>query len=94
MLVFVANKDITQHSGEFDLNATLLSNGRDLPSKVRYQQVTEQGTLSNRLEAIEQEMILSALEKSKWVQTKAAKSLGINERVLRYRMKKYNIKKN
>ena len=65
---------------------------RDLPAEIRYQQVIEQGTLAGRLEALEQEMILSALEKNRGVQTQAAQSLGINERVLRYKMKKYKIK--
>ncbi|MDZ7700116.1 MAG: helix-turn-helix domain-containing protein [Deltaproteobacteria bacterium] len=36
-------------------------------------------------------MILSALEKSDWVQTQAAELLGISERVLRYKMKKGGI---
>ncbi len=67
---------------------------RDLPSEVRYQQVTEHGNLGERLEAVEREMLVSSLEKNEWIQTKAAESLGISERVLRYKMKKYNIKKN
>lgn len=66
---------------------------RDLPPEVRYQQVTEEGNLVERLEAVEREMLMSSLEKNEWVQTKAAESLGISERVLRYKMKKYNIKK-
>jgi DNA-binding protein Fis len=40
----------------------------------------------------EKEMILAALEKNEGVQTKAALSLGISERVLRYKMGKYMIK--
>lgn len=66
---------------------------RDLPAEIRFHQVTEQGTLAERLEAVEREMLMSALEKSEHIQTKAAKSLGISERVLRYKMRKYNIKK-
>ncbi|MDM8525354.1 sigma-54 dependent transcriptional regulator [Desulfococcaceae bacterium HSG8] len=66
---------------------------RDLPSEVRYHQVTAQGTLSERLEAVEREMLISALEKNEWVQTRAAESLGISERVLRYKIKKYEIRK-
>jgi len=49
------------------------------------------GTLSERLSTVEQEMILSALEKSGWVQTRFAEMLGISERVLRYKMKKGGI---
>jgi len=64
---------------------------RDLPSEIRFYKATEQGNLSQRLEAVEQEMLLSALEKFNWIQTKAANSLGISERVLRYKMRKYKL---
>lgn len=66
---------------------------RDLPPEIRYYQAAAQGTLAERLEAVEREMLFSALEKNEWVQTKAAEFLGISERVLRYKMKKYNIQK-
>jgi len=65
----------------------------DLPEEVRHFQLTTEGSLAERLEAVEHEMILSALEKSNWVQTKAAERLGISERVLRYKMKKGSIRK-
>jgi len=65
----------------------------DLPQEIRHFQAATQGTLAERLEAVEREMILSALEKSGWVQTRAAKLLGISERVLRYKMKKGGIKR-
>jgi len=64
----------------------------DLPPEVRFHQVTDRGTLTERLEAVEQEMVISALEKYDWLQTRAADSLGISERMLRYKMKKYRIK--
>ena len=63
----------------------------DLPTEVRFYRASEQGTLVERLEALEQELIVSALEKNNWVQTRAAQSLDISERVLRYKMKKYSI---
>jgi len=66
----------------------------DLPPEVRFHQATEQGTLSERLEAMEREMLVSALEKHNWVQTHASESLGISERVMRYKMKKYQIRRN
>jgi len=66
----------------------------DLPDEIRhFQAVTRGGTLQERLEAVEREMIISALEKSDWVQTRAAERLGISERVLRYKMKKDGIRK-
>jgi transcriptional regulator with GAF, ATPase, and Fis domain len=65
----------------------------DLPEEIRHYQATTRGTLMERLDALEREIILSALEKRNWVQTQAAELLGINERVLRYKMKKHAISK-
>ena len=64
----------------------------DLPEEIRHHQSTTQGTLAENLEAMEKEMLLDALEKSSWVQTRAAAFLGISERVLRYKMKKFDLK--
>ncbi len=66
----------------------------DLPPEIRFHQVTEGGRLKDRLEAVEREMILSALERFEGIQTRAADSLGISERVLRYKIKKYQIDSN
>jgi Nif-specific regulatory protein len=41
----------------------------------------------------EKEMIINALEKNNWNQTITAKELGLHESTLRYRMKKFRIKK-
>lgn len=65
----------------------------DLPAEIRYHQVSEQNTLSERLSTLEREMLIAALDRADWVQTRAAKELGISERVLRYKMGKYKIKK-
>jgi two-component system response regulator AtoC len=65
----------------------------DLPGEVRFHQAVKTGTLSRRLKAVEKEMLLTALERNDWVQTRAARSLGISERVLRYKIKKYHLKK-
>jgi two-component system NtrC family response regulator len=48
-------------------------------------------SLPGTLEEIERQLILKALERSGGVQTKAAEELGISERVLRYKMKKYSL---
>ena len=65
----------------------------DLPREIRHHSTVSHGTLAESLEAVEREMIISALEKTDWVQTKAAELLGISERVLRYKMKKGGIRK-
>jgi DNA-binding NtrC family response regulator len=64
----------------------------ELPGEVRHFQASTNGTLAENLEALEKEMLLTALENSGWVQTRAAELLGISERVLRYKIKKYRIK--
>ncbi len=75
----------------FTLARGNLVRDRDLPAEIRFHQVTAQGTLAQRLEAVEREMLWSALEAHQWVQTHAAESLGISERVLRYKMRKHGI---
>ncbi len=65
----------------------------DLPPEIRHHQITTTGTLEERLKAVEKEMILNALEKNGWIQTRAANDLGISERVLRYKMDKHGIKR-
>ncbi len=64
----------------------------DLPPEIRERQ-NKGGFLSERLAEVEKEMILAALNKHHWVQTKAADELGISERVLRYKMNKADLKK-
>ncbi len=49
--------------------------------------------MKETVETIERNMILDALINSEWVQTKAASILGLSERMLRYKIKKYKIVK-
>ena len=49
-------------------------------------------SLPESLEEIERDSIIKALHQHNGVQTKAAESLGISERVLRYKIKKYGIR--
>ena len=51
----------------------------------------EEGSLTDQVEALEKQMIFDALQKSGGNQTKAGKLLGLTERNLRYKLKKYNI---
>ena len=48
--------------------------------------------LRNTMEDVEKKMILDAMEKVAYHQTKAAEILGISERMLRYKLKKYGLK--
>jgi two-component system NtrC family response regulator len=51
-----------------------------------------QGPLNETLDTVERGLILEALKESGGIQTRAAEKLGISERVLRYKLKKYKIK--
>ncbi|NCC77857.1 MAG: sigma-54-dependent Fis family transcriptional regulator, partial [Clostridia bacterium] len=66
---------------------------RDLPPEVRDYQgpSTENSDLNQRLAEIERQLLTDALERHNWVQTRAADSLGISERVLRYKMERLGI---
>lgn len=48
-------------------------------------------TLVHATQELEKKQILEALTATRWVRVQAAKKLGIPERVLRYKMKKYDI---
>jgi DNA-binding NtrC family response regulator len=70
----------------------------DLPVPVRgfMEELTRpeigKGTLPEQLQTIERQLISNALKESRGNQTLAGKLLGISERNLRYKLKKYNIK--
>ena len=68
---------------------------RDLPPEIRDYRgpITENGDLNQKLAEVERQMLTEALEKNNWVQTRAADSLGISERVLRYKMERLGIVK-
>lgn len=51
-----------------------------------------EGNLQHTLESIELRMIRDAMEKTAFNQSQAAKLLGLNERMLRYKLKKYGLK--
>ena len=78
--------------------AIILSNEEYLtpscfPSYVQTIQLPLQtAPLDKLVEDVEKDFIVDALQKSGWVQAKAAKLLGITERSLWHRVKKYQIK--
>jgi two-component system NtrC family response regulator len=61
-------------------------------SEKQWESPKKEKSLPESLEVIEKDSILKALHQHQGVQTKAAESLGISERVLRYKMKKYGIR--
>ena len=50
-------------------------------------------SLKTKIEIVEKEAIIRALDECDWVKAKAAKYLGITERMIGYKMKKYKITK-
>jgi transcriptional regulator with PAS, ATPase and Fis domain len=65
---------------------------RTAASEVELSAQTLKGSLNETLDTVERGIILDALKASGGVQTRAAEKLGISERVLRYKLKKYTIK--
>ncbi len=51
----------------------------------------EEGGLTSAVEGLEQRMIREALAEAGGIQTRAAELLGVSERVLRYKLKKYGL---
>ncbi len=49
-------------------------------------------TLKDKIREIEREEIVHALMECGWIMAKAARSLGITERMIAYKIKKYGIK--
>lgn len=48
-------------------------------------------SLKDKVKEMEREEILNALRECNWVMAKAARKLGITERMIGYKMKKYGI---
>ncbi len=72
-----------------------LITGADLPFTVRgmrSEMDISSGTFEERVAAFEKKLILEALAASGGIQTKAAEALGISERHVRYKLKKYGMK--
>ena len=49
-------------------------------------------TLKDKMKALEKEEIISALKECNGVRTRAARRLGITERMIGYKIKKYGLK--
>ena len=49
-------------------------------------------TLKEKLEDVEKQEIGSALKECNWIMAKAARKLGITERMIGYKIKKYGLR--
>jgi transcriptional regulator with GAF, ATPase, and Fis domain len=50
-------------------------------------------TLKDRIQELEREEIIKALKECDWVMARAARRLGITERIIVYKINKYGIRK-
>ena len=75
------------------LSRSPLIKATDLPAEVRFPTTECNAKLNQHLAMLELRLIREALEKHNWVQTQAAASLGLSERVLRYKINKYKLQK-
>jgi two-component system NtrC family response regulator len=85
-VVLCRGEIITTQDLPFHLQEGKSERLREFPKKEK--------SLPESLEEIEKDLIIKALHQHQGVQTKAAESLGISERVLRYKIKKYKIRFN
>lgn len=49
-------------------------------------------TLKDKIKGLEREAIIEALRESNWVMAQAARKLGITERMIGYKIKKYGLR--
>ena len=63
----------------------------DLASENTSDSYEYQGSLPQVVAAVETRMIRKALDQNEWIKARAAKVLGISERVLSYKMSKYGL---
>jgi DNA-binding NtrC family response regulator len=78
--------------GEVIVSQDLPFHVRDETSEKLWQSPGREKTLPESLEEIEKDLIVRALHQHQGVQTRAAEALGISERVLRYKIRKYGIR--
>ncbi len=72
----------------------------DLPLKIEKMALgsgldisSEKITFKQKVENFEKKLIIDALEKTNWIQAKAAQLLDTSRNIIRYKMKKYDIKR-
>jgi len=75
--------------GPHDLPPTLKNNSR--VELIKHEVLEGRISFEDAERDFEKDIILEALKKSNYVQTKAADLLGISRRILKYKMDKYGI---
>lgn len=60
---------------------------------VNSKEITDMSTLKEQIREIEKDEIIRALRECGWIMARAARKLGITERMIGYKIKKYEIRK-
>ncbi|HXN06497.1 MAG TPA: helix-turn-helix domain-containing protein [Nitrospiria bacterium] len=55
--------------------------------------LTPHVSLKKAVEVLERELIIKAMEENSWVMARAARHLDVSERILAYKVRKYQIRK-
>ena len=58
---------------------------------IRQSEVHTMSSLKEKIEDLERQAIIEALKECDWVMAKAARKLGITERMIGYKIKKYGL---
>ncbi len=74
------------------ISGVIVNNGES-GCNISLDQIPEEAKLNDVLNDIEEKMLKKALEETNFVQTQAAKRLGITKSLLQYKMKKFQIKR-
>ncbi len=61
-------------------------------SVIQWGMINETVSLKSRIRQMEREEIITALRECNWVMARAARKLGITERMIGYKIKKYGIR--
>jgi len=88
----IIERAVVLTKGEVVTSADIPLHLKSVESEEKICVAKRDGSLTETLDTVERGIIMEALKSAGGVQTRAAEKLGISERVLRYKLKKFKIK--
>jgi len=88
----IIERAVVLTKGEIITSADIPLHLKTMESEEKICVAKRDGSLTETLDTVERGIIMEALKSAGGVQTRAAEKLGISERVLRYKLKKFKIK--
>ena len=88
----IIERAVVLTKGEFITSADIPIHLKTMESEEKICVAKRDGSLTDTLDTLERGIIMEALKAAGGVQTRAAEKLGVSERVLRYKLKKFRIK--